>query len=228
MATTKTSIPAQEGSKPMKSVKAAAALKLSESAVARKLVERYNDAIKQSKRVGRPVSFRVVIDPSEGEPIVSAIEEASISATPAFPVDESAEPEAGLAVALTAARERGQTRAAEILAGDDMLNADAFAQILGTTRATVNAKRQSGHLLGLDGAKRGYRFPVWQLDADGRPYADLSKLFDRLGRSPWAVYRFLTSPHGELDGRTGLEVLRRGGAASALAVAESVSRGDFR
>jgi hypothetical protein len=41
--------------------------------------------------------------------------------------------------------------------------------MLGTTRVTVNTKRQSGQVLGLDGAKRGFRFPVWQLDAEGKP-----------------------------------------------------------
>ena len=111
---------------------------------------------------------------------------------------------------------------------DDMLSADAFAELLGTTRTTVNAKRQNGQLIGLDGAKRGYRFPTWQLDGDGRPYAALPKLFERLGKNPWAVYRFLTSPHNELKGRTGLDALRRGESAAALDVAESISRGNFR
>ena len=109
-----------------------------------------------------------------------------------------------------------------------MLSADAFAELLGTTRTTVNAKRQNGQLIGLDGAKRGYRFPTWQLDGDGRPYAALPKLFEQLGENPWAVYRFLTSPHNELNGRTGLDALRRGEVAVALDVAESVSRGDLR
>lgn len=44
-----------------------------------------------------------------------------------------------------------------------MLSADAFADLLGVTRVTVNTKRQDGQVLGLDGAKRGFRFPAWQL-----------------------------------------------------------------
>jgi hypothetical protein len=107
-----------------------------------------------------------------------------------------------------------------------MMSAEAFATMLGTTRVTVNAKRQSGQVLGLDGAKRGFRFPVWQLDADGKPYAALSELHERLGGA-WAVYRFLLQPHGELDGLTGREALERGKSKAALEAAESVGR-DFR
>ena len=72
-----------------------------------------------------------------------------------------------------------------------MLSADDFAALIGTSRVTVNAKRQNHQILGLDGAKRGYRFPAWQLDENGKPFAALPDLFDRLGDSPWAVYRFL-------------------------------------
>lgn len=130
-----------------------------------------------------------------------------------------------LVTALAAARDRGRLRAAEILAGDEMLSVDAFAKMLGSTRVTVNTKRQSGQILGLDGAKRGFRFPVWQLDAEGKPYAELAALHERLG-GPWAVYRFLVQPHGELGGLTGREALQRGKGRAALNIAESVGR-DF-
>ena len=108
-----------------------------------------------------------------------------------------------------------------------MVSADAFADLLGVSRVTVNTKRQNGQVLGLDGAKRGFRFPAWQLDRDGRPYAALPKLHAILG-SAWAVYRFLITPHGALDERTGLDALKRGHDNDILAVAESVARGDFR
>lgn len=136
--------------------------------------------------------------------------------------DEDAELEAALA----AARERGRLRAADILGSDDMLSAEAFAKILGTTRVTVNTKRQSGQVLGLDGAKLGFRFPVWQLDAEGKPYAELAVLHERLG-GPWAVYRFLVQHHGALDGLTGREALERGRGRDAIAAAEGIAWGDF-
>jgi hypothetical protein len=92
---------------------------------------------------------------------------------------------------------------------------------------TVNTKRQSNQLLALDGAKRGYRFPAWQVGDDGKPFAALPGLFERLGGGAWAVYRFLVQHHPELEGLTGREALRRGRTASALDVAESISRGTF-
>jgi hypothetical protein len=185
------------------------------------LLQGYGDAIAKSVTAGQQVSFRVDVDP-KGRIIVTPLEE---TFTEPEVLKESV-PVPALQVALAAARERGRLRAAEILSGDDMMSAEAFATMLGTTRVTVNAKRQSGQVLGLDGAKRGFRFPVWQLDADGKPYAALSELHERLGGA-WAVYRFLLQPHGELDGLTGREALERGKSKAALEAAESVGR-DFR
>lgn len=188
------------------------------------LLERYGRAVEQSREAGRSVSFRVDIDPS-GAATVTAVDDLV-----APKVSNSAEiedaPDPNLARSLEAARERGRMRAAEILAADDMLSAEAFAKELGTSRVTVNAKRQNGHVLGLDGAKRGFRFPLWQLDREGRPYAELPTLHERLGGA-WALYRFLVQPHGELDGLTGREALERGKSKAVLAAADSVAR-DFR
>jgi hypothetical protein len=118
-------------------------------------------------------------------------------------------------------------RDATILAGFDMLSADQFAELLGTTRMTVNSKRQNHQVLGLEGAKRGFRFPAWQVDEDGKPFAALPRLFERLGGGPWSVYRFLVQPHPELDGMTGREALRRGKTDQALEVADSIADGAF-
>lgn len=189
----------------------------------RLLLQGYADAIAKSRTARQRVSFRVDVDP-DGETFITPCEEAVAGSEPEF--EQDATPEPGLQAALAAARGRGRLRAAEILSGKDMLNADGFAKLLGTTRVTVNSKRQAGQILGLDGAKRGLRFPVWQLDADGKPYAELALLHDRLG-GPWPVYRFLVQPHGELDGLIGREALEGGRAALALAAAESMGR-DFR
>ena len=48
-------------------------------------------------------------------------------------------------------------------------------------------------------------------------------LFDRLGDSPWAVYRFLVQSHPELDGETGRDALRNGRTADVIEAAESVA-----
>ena len=126
--------------------------------------------------------------------------------------------------ALAAARERGRIRVADILNGEDMLSAEAFAELLGTTRVTVNTKRQQRQVLALEGAKRGFRFPVWQVGSNGKPFAVIPDLFDRLGGDAWAVYRFLVQHHPELDGLTGREALRRGKSREVVEAAESVAR----
>jgi hypothetical protein len=187
------------------------------------LLQSYGDAIAKSRTAGRRISFRVDVGP-EGETVVTPI--AVAVAAPGSVVREATSAAPELQAALAAARERGRLRAAEILDGYDMLSADAFAKMLGTTRVTVNTKRQNGHLLGLDGVKRGFRFPVWQLDAEGKPYSELAVLHERLG-GPWAVYRFLVQPHGELGGLTGREALERGKVKAVLETAEGVGR-DFR
>lgn len=189
------------------------------------LLQGYGEAVAKSREVGRPVRFRVEVDPS-GETTVTAVEGLEAD-TATVLVEEAGEPSAELREALAAAHERGRLRAAEILAGPDMLSADALAEVLGTTRATINTKRQNRQLLGLDGAKRGFRFPVWQIGPEGKPYPELPKLHDRLGE-PWAVYRFLVQPQGALGGMTGREALEGGRGRAALEAAESLVSGDFR
>jgi hypothetical protein len=177
------------------------------------------DALKaasaRSRTDGAPLQFTIEVDPS-GEPrIVEAPAEAVVAT--------EAEDGEALDAALAAARSRGRERVAEILAQPDMLSADDFADHLGTSRMTVNTKRQAHQVLGLQGATRGFRYPDWQLK-DGRPFAALPALFAALGDSPWAVYRFLVQEHGELDGLTGRDALQRGLDQEAIEAAESVAR----
>jgi len=183
------------------------------------LLKGYKSAILKSRTFGKPVSFRVNVDP-KGKAVLTRFEVMEAPAgSPSAPGPE-------LMAALSAARERGRLRAADILDSKDMLSAEAFAKLLRTTRVTVNAKRQGGQILGLDGAKRGFRYPTWQLDGEGRPFAELEALHERLG-GPWAVYRFLVQPHGELDGLSGLEALELGRTKAVFDAVESIGR-DFR
>lgn len=188
------------------------------------LLQQYGQALVQSREAGRPVSFRVDVDPSGGA-TVTPVDQVPSEATP-HPIEGVDEISPEFERALAAARERGQIRAAQILSAEDMLSADAFAELLGTTRMTVNTKRQAGQLLGLDGAKRGFRFPVWQIGPEGKPYPELQALQERLG-GPWALYRFLVQPQSGLEGLTGREALERGRGPNALKAAESIAQGDF-
>jgi hypothetical protein len=183
----------------------------------RALMEALGEGMDASRKNGRATRFLVIVD-AKGQPSIKAeVTSAQVSAT----VDND------LNAALAAARERGRHRAADILGGDDMLSADAFAELLRVSKPTVHAKRQKHEVLALDGPKRGYRFPAWQIDQDGKPYAALPQLFEQLGDSAWTVYRFLTQRHSALDGITGLEALRRGEDEAVIETAEGIARGTF-
>jgi hypothetical protein len=185
------------------------------------LAESYDRALTRSLRTGLSTRFVVEVAPA-GKPLITQV----------IPVDEPRpllprSTETGdedLERALREARERGRLRIADILAGPDMLSADTFASLLGTSRVTVNAKRHKRQLLGLEGATRRVRFPEWQVGEDGKPFAALPALFQQLGGSPWAVYRFLVQHHPEL-GTTGRAALTAGRSEEVLEVAETVARG---
>jgi DNA-binding transcriptional regulator YiaG len=186
----------------------------------KRLFETYGKALVRSRATGKKVRFEVAVEP-EGPPKITPIEEAASAEGAPTPTPIN---EADLDRALAAARERGRVRIAEIMSSPDMLTADAFAARLGTTRATVNTWRQKHQVLGLEGAKRGFRFPAWQISEDGKPFAVLPELFDRLGGAPWAVYRFLIQHHPELDGLTAHDALRRGQDEDVLEAAENAGR----
>jgi hypothetical protein len=186
----------------------------------KKLLETYGKALARSRSTGKKVRFEVTVGPKGGPKVTPIEEAASTVPEPASTTNDDAH----LGRALAAARERGRARVAEIMDSPEMLTAEAFAARLGTTRVTVNTWRQKHHVLGLEGAKRGFRFPTWQIGEDGKPFAILPELFERLGGTPWAVYRFLVQHHPELDGLTAQDALRRGREKDVLETAETVGR----
>jgi hypothetical protein len=183
------------------------------------LVNRLGKVIAHTQKSGQASGFTVIID-AKGNPKFEPLQD------PASPAAVSTEDDR-LEAALDAARERGRVRSALILDRSDMLTAEAFAGRLGVSRMTVNARRQKHELLALDGAKRGFRFPAWQVDEDGKAYDVLPKLFDLLGDNPWTVYRFLTQRHAVLDGVAAKDALHQGKAMQVLQAAESLAQGDF-
>src|SRR4051794_32281141 len=108
----------------------------SQSGSVRALIESYGAALERSRRSGRQVRFVVDVAP-QGAATITPLEAPQPAEAPeTAPTDD-------LEAALAAARARGQSRVAEILRGPDMLSADAFAELIGTSRVTVNAKRQA-------------------------------------------------------------------------------------
>lgn len=184
----------------------------------RVIMEVLSDHIVESQESGRPTGFFVEVDARGRAHVRHQAAAASDAAPTAAATDDDLE------TALAAARARGRSKAAEILAGAEMLSADDFAELLGVSRVTVNAKRQRNEVLGLDGARRGFRFPAWQVDDNGKPFAVLAQLAETLG-GPWSVYRFLLQRHPDLGGVAALDALRKGRGPDVLAAAEAQAEG---
>lgn len=185
----------------------------------RSVIENLGHALAETRKTGRDVRFSVEVTPEGTVRIVHPQENQDVAGTQAT----ERTPGSGLA----RAKARGEALAASILAREDMVTAEELARRMGTTRVTVNARRHARQLIGLEGATRGYRYPAWQLDRDGRPFAIIPDLFTALGDSPWTIYRFLTQKHPELEGRSAVTALEEGEDSRVLSVAASIAEGTF-
>ena len=106
------------------------------------------------------------------------------------------------------------------------LSSDEIAEKLNATRETINAWRKSGKLLGVEGAKRGVRYPLDQLGANYAPLP-IEDIIRELNGDHWAAWRFLAGPIHELGGRTGFELLRAGKLKELMSVLEGRAYGAF-
>lgn len=168
-------------------------------------------------RTGRSVSLKLKPTSGRGQTRFMLVKSPEVVPVPPAAAVEDSEPLSAAAAraALKRAYARGAAAASDILSGPDMLNSDSMAKMLGLSREAVLQKRRRGELLGLEGAKRGVRFPSWQIGEGGRPAAILPDLLKALGE-PWAVFRFLQQRHPELGGRTGIEAATKPRLAAAL------------
>lgn len=135
--------------------------------------------------------------------------------------------DAALAEAIRAARSRGDALKEELLADPEMLNTAALAERLGMSEEGIRLKRKRHEILGLEFAKRGIRYPGWQVLPDRQLLPALPHLFAVLGSDSWRLFRFLQQRHAELGGQRALEALRRGRVEAVLTAAENVASGAF-
>jgi hypothetical protein len=179
-----------------------------------KVIANYADTAAQAKKTGKSflVAYRVSPD-GKIEIVRTDVAEKPASS----PLD----------AAIARAKGRGSAKIADILKGEDMLTAETFGKLIGTTHTTVNAKRKAHEVLGLEGATRGVRYPRWQITADHLPLPGLAQVFEALGDQPWAVYRFLRTSHAELGGATALDALKAGKVQAVLGVASNQAAGAF-
>jgi len=102
-----------------------------------------------------------------------------------------------------------------------------MADRLGMSEEGVRLKRKRHEVLGLEFAKRGIRYPSWQVVEDHQLIPDLPKVFAILGDDSWRIYRFLLQEHPELGGRRAIDELKRGRIENVLAAAQNMAAGAF-
>lgn len=166
---------------------------------------------------------RIVITPDDAKAVAAG----DLSALWASIVWDNGEPSATLTEALAAARMRGTALKDALLADTEMLNTAAVADLLGMSEEGVRLKRKRQEILGLGFAKRGIRYPAWQVLEGRQLLPALPRLFAILGNDPWRLFRFLQQHHGELGGGRALDALRQGRVDDVLAAAENIAIGAF-
>ncbi len=172
---------------------------------------------------------RITLAPDDAKAVAAG----DVRAVPASLVRNTAGPPASggdpgdLTEALAAARGRGAAMKEALLADPDMLNTAAMAELLGMSEEGVRLKRKRHEILGIESAKRGIRYPAWQVLEGQQLLPALPRLFAMLGDDPWRLFRFLQQHHGELGGARALDSLRQGRIEGVLAAAENTATGAF-
>lgn len=92
------------------------------------------------------------------------------------------------------------------------ISAEQAGALLGITRQAVDKRRRAGHLIGLPTGRRGYAYPLWQFDPDGRgTLPGLEEvLCDLRNHDPLMQVIFMLTPDLRLDSETPLTELRQG------------------
>jgi hypothetical protein len=87
-------------------------------------------------------------------------------------------------------------------------SSEQIAELLGITRQAVDQRRKARRLIAWQDAAGHWRFPLWQFNEAGRPFADLEAILAELPGDPWSYMIFFLSESEMLRGRP-LDLLRR-------------------
>jgi hypothetical protein len=170
---------------------------------------------------------RIVLAPDDAR----AVGQGTVPIAATILPPQSAVPECGseaaLTEALSAARYRGAAVKDAFVADPEMLSTSDLAARLGMSEEGVRLKRKRREILGVESAKRGIRYPAWQITEDRQLLPALPQLFAVLGEDPWRLFRFLQQHHAELGGQRGYEALRGGRIEAVLSAAENTAAGAF-
>lgn len=115
----------------------------------------------------------------------------------------------------------------ELLRQPDMLPSQEFADRIALTRQQLNAWRKQGKVLAIEGAKRGFRYPAWQVAEDGRILDGIPQIIAEFGGQHVAAYRFLSTPLEILGGKAPWMLLRDGQRQRIVDLAKGARRGDY-
>ena len=105
------------------------------------------------------------------------------------------------------------------LGAADMISTDEAAQLVQSTRVTINTWIGKGRAIGLTQTKRGFRMPRWQFEPS--MWEALPRLSVALGAiEGWALLSFLESPHGALNGITPRQAIEQGEIDKVIRIAQ--------
>ncbi len=184
----------------------------------------------ETEGIGDVKTARIILSRADAKKVASG-SAAAIKATvlTGEPVEAAGDqtPEQALDRALKDARGRGKAVKERLLGDPEMLSTADMAERLGMSEEGIRLKRKRHEVLGLEFARRGIRYPRWQLSENRQLLPALPRLFSILGDSPWTVYRFLLQHHPELGGARAVDALKRGRIDGVLAAAENTASGAF-
>jgi hypothetical protein len=104
------------------------------------------------------------------------------------------------------------------------MNAEEVGGLLGgISRQAVDKRRRAGKLLALPAGERSWRYPVWQLEAEGGVLPGLEEVLRNFGvEDPWTRAAFLLGGNDRLSGKRPLDALREGLVEDVARAARSV------
>lgn len=113
-------------------------------------------------------------------------------------------PASASASALAGARSRGSEYKRAELAKPENAQLKEASVYAGASDRTINKWRNEGSLYALvqEGKLRGYRYPLWQFDADRERLKKALQPFRDANASPWVIHNFFQRAHGSLEGRS--------------------------
>jgi hypothetical protein len=103
-----------------------------------------------------------------------------------------------------AARSRGNAYKAAELAKAENAPLKEVSNYSGTSDRLINKWRNEGSIYALvqEGKSRGYRYPLWQFDAERSRLSRVLAVLREANASDWVIHNFLLRPSPFLDGRS--------------------------